>query len=98
MLAAYGLARQAPQITAYFPHSEPHLCELTLKIEILREESSDQRQPTTGPFADDTNDAMPQATKSNKPTAGKQGQGRSAIEDVVAREYTIHLHKHVRSV
>ncbi|RMY93161.1 hypothetical protein D0861_02066 [Hortaea werneckii] len=37
---------------------------------------------------------MPQATKSNKPTAGKQGQGRSAIEDVVAREYTIHLHKH----
>lgn len=65
---------------------------------ILQEEASDQRQPTTGPFADDTNDAMPQATKSNKPTAGKQGQGRSAIEDVVAREYTIHLHKHVRSV
>jgi large subunit ribosomal protein L31e len=24
--------------------------------------------------------------------------GRSAIEDVVAREYTIHLHKRVRSV
>merc|ERR1711879_386148 len=54
--------------------------------------TSDQRQSTTGPFADDTNDAMPQATKSNKPTAGKQGQGRSAIEDVVAREYTMHLH------
>ncbi|KAI6843044.1 hypothetical protein KC340_g1240, partial [Hortaea werneckii] len=31
-------------------------------------------------------------------TAGKQGQGRSAIEDVVAREYTIHLHKHVHNV
>nr|POE85564.1 60s ribosomal protein l31 [Quercus suber] len=33
--------------------------------------------------------------------AGKQGgkaQGRSAIEDVVAREYTIHLHKRVHGV
>merc|ERR1711977_471764 len=60
--------------------------------------ASDQRQTITGPFADDTNDSMPQATKSNKPTAGKQGQGRSAIEDVVAREYTIHLHKHVHNV
>lgn len=39
--------------------------------------------------------AMPNATKSNKP-AGKVG--RSAIEDVVAREYTIHMHKRVRSV
>ena len=36
--------------------------------------------------------------KSTKPAAGKAGQGRSAIEDVVAREYTIHLHKRVRSV
>ena len=35
---------------------------------------------------------MSNQTKSNKP-AGKTG--RSAIEDVVAREYTIHLHKHV---
>lgn len=43
--------------------------------------------------------AMPQASKSNKPAAGKVGgQGRSAIEDVVAREYTIHMHKRVRSV
>lgn len=41
---------------------------------------------------------MPNQSKSNKPKAGKTGQGRSAIEDVVAREYTIHLHKHVRSV
>ena len=32
------------------------------------------------------------------PKSGKAAQGRSAIEDVVAREYTIHLHKHVRSV
>ncbi|KAK3722679.1 60S ribosomal protein L31B [Vermiconidia calcicola] len=30
--------------------------------------------------------------KSTKQTGGK-AQGRSAIEDVVAREYTIHLHK-----
>ncbi|KAF2461697.1 ribosomal protein L31e-domain-containing protein [Lineolata rhizophorae] len=36
---------------------------------------------------------MPQQSKSNKPTAGKTS--RSAIADVVAREYTIHLHKHV---
>lgn len=41
---------------------------------------------------------MPNQAKSNKPSAGKQGPGRSAIEDVVAREYTIHLHKRVRSV
>ncbi len=41
---------------------------------------------------------MSKQTKSNKPAGGKSGQGRSAIEDVVAREYTIHLHKHVRSV
>lgn len=41
---------------------------------------------------------MPQASKSNKPTAGKTQQGRSALEDVVAREYTIHMHKRVRSV
>ncbi|KAK3626909.1 60S ribosomal protein L31B [Elasticomyces elasticus] len=34
--------------------------------------------------------------KPSKPAAGKQG--RSAIEDVVAREYTIHLHKHVHGV
>jgi large subunit ribosomal protein L31e len=32
----------------------------------------------------------------SKPAAGKAQ--RSAIEDVVAREYTIHLHKRVRSV
>ncbi|KAI9693422.1 MAG: 60S ribosomal protein L31 [Bogoriella megaspora] len=37
---------------------------------------------------------MPQASKSNKPTAGKTG-GRSAIADVVSREYTIHLHKRI---
>ncbi|KAK0284069.1 60S ribosomal protein L31B [Friedmanniomyces endolithicus] len=37
---------------------------------------------------------MSKQTKSNKPAGGKSGQGRSAIEDVVAREYTIHLHKH----
>merc|ERR1712227_721911 len=42
--------------------------------------------------------AMPQASKSNKPTAGKTQQGRSAIEDVVAREYTIHMHKRVHGV
>jgi len=43
--------------------------------------------------------AMPNVSKSNKAAAGKTGpQGRSAIEDVVAREYTIHMHKRVRSV
>jgi len=42
---------------------------------------------------------MPNVSKSNKAAAGKTGaQGRSAIEDVVAREYTIHMHKRVRSV
>ncbi|KAK5127581.1 hypothetical protein LTR85_006921 [Meristemomyces frigidus] len=41
---------------------------------------------------------MPNQSKSNKPSAGKTGQGRSAIEDVVAREYTIHLHKRVHGV
>ncbi|KAK4549755.1 60S ribosomal protein L31 [Oleoguttula mirabilis] len=39
---------------------------------------------------------MSTQTKSNKPAGGKQG--RSAIEDVVAREYTIHLHKRVHGV
>ena len=39
---------------------------------------------------------MSTKTKQQKP-AGAKG-GRSAIEDVVAREYTIHLHKRVRSV
>jgi len=34
----------------------------------------------------------------SKPSTGKTGGGRSAIADVVAREYTIHLHKRVRSV
>jgi hypothetical protein len=37
--------------------------------------------------------AMSNATKTPKPAAG-----RSAIDDVVAREYTIHMHKRVRSV
>ena len=39
-------------------------------------------------------------SKATKQESGKAGgkQGRSAIEDVVAREYTIHLHKRVRSV
>jgi large subunit ribosomal protein L31e len=35
-------------------------------------------------------------SKATKQSGGKPG--RSAIEDVVAREYTIHLHKRVRSV
>ena len=34
----------------------------------------------------------PMATKTKKPAAKP---GRSAIQDVVAREYTIHLHKRV---
>lgn len=38
--------------------------------------------------------AMSNKTKEQKPAKG----GRSAIDDVVAREYTIHLHKRVRSV
>lgn len=37
--------------------------------------------------------AMSSTTKQQKPKAG-----RSAISDVVAREYTIHLHKRVGSV
>jgi len=33
-----------------------------------------------------------------KPTTSKPKKGRSAISDVVAREYTIHLHKRVHGV
>lgn len=39
---------------------------------------------------------MPKDTKPTTRGAGK-ASGRSAISDVVAREYTIHLHKRVRS-
>ncbi len=53
--------------------------------------------PTSSP-TNPSHTTMSKQTKSNKPAGGKSGQGRSAIEDVVAREYTIHLHKHVRSV
>ena len=38
---------------------------------------------------------MPNAAKNQGRPAGKTG-GRSAIADVVAREYTINLHKRVR--
>jgi large subunit ribosomal protein L31e len=37
-------------------------------------------------------------SKSTKSAKGGKTTQRSAIEDVVAREYTIHLHKRVRSV
>ncbi|KAI9806419.1 MAG: 60S ribosomal protein L31 [Piccolia ochrophora] len=40
---------------------------------------------------------MPNAAKSSSRPAGKTG-GRSAIADVVAREYTIHLHKRIHGV
>ncbi|MCJ1361748.1 60S ribosomal protein L31 [Acarospora aff. strigata] len=40
---------------------------------------------------------MPKDTKATSRGAGKTG-GRSAISDVVAREYTIHLHKRVHGV
>uniref|UniRef100_A0A0D6R2B8 60S ribosomal protein L31 n=1 Tax=Araucaria cunninghamii TaxID=56994 RepID=A0A0D6R2B8_ARACU len=33
-----------------------------------------------------------------QPKKGTKGKGRSAISDVVAREYTIHLHKRVHGV
>ena len=36
------------------------------------------------------------APKSSEKKAPKKGTQRSAIADVVAREYTIHLHKRVR--
>jgi hypothetical protein len=41
---------------------------------------------------------MPKEKPSTTPkaTASKPKKGRSAISDVVAREYTIHLHKRVR--
>ncbi len=57
----------------------------------------DDTTPTSSP-TNPSHTTMSKQTKSNKPAGGKSGQGRSAIEDVVAREYTIHLHKHVRSV
>ncbi|KAF2863935.1 60S ribosomal protein L31 [Piedraia hortae CBS 480.64] len=38
------------------------------------------------------------STKQSKKAAGEGGQGRSALEDVVTREYTIHLHKRVHGV
>jgi len=58
---------------------------------------NDNTTPTSSPTSP-SHTTMSKQTKSNKPAGGKSGQGRSAIEDVVAREYTIHLHKHVRSV
>jgi len=39
----------------------------------------------------------PQREKREKP-ADKQRKQRSALADVVTREYTIHLHKHVHSI
>ncbi|KZF22124.1 60S ribosomal protein L31 [Xylona heveae TC161] len=40
---------------------------------------------------------MPNQAKHTSRAAGKTG-GRSAISDVVAREYTIHLHKRVHGI
>lgn len=57
-------------------------------------ETSDTYHTTSPP---PTSPTMSSKTKTGKPSAGK-GTQRSAIEDVVAREYTIHLHKRVRSV
>lgn len=53
MLTASGLERQAPRITACFPHSEPHLCKLTLKIAVefckKRPATNDNRPPDPSP-------------------------------------------------
>jgi hypothetical protein len=62
------------------------------------EKSSSNRQ-TAGPARDNYIHSLERSTmppKASKPASGKAQ--RSAIEDVVAREYTIHLHKRVRSV
>lgn len=59
-----------------------------------RHSTSDQRQHQSS-LSSSTSPKMSKSTKSAK--GGKAPQ-RSAIEDVVAREYTIHLHKRVRSV
>ena len=42
-----------------------------------------------------TLDTMPKSKPSTAPKTPKKAGGRSAISDVVAREYTIHLHKRV---
>lgn len=65
----------------------------------FKHETHDQRLR----IDDNTHDAYltsPTMSKATKQDSGKASgkQGRSAIEDVVAREYTIHLHKRVRSV
>ncbi|KAI9705959.1 MAG: 60S ribosomal protein L31 [Candelina mexicana] len=41
---------------------------------------------------------MSKQAKNTSRAGGKTGGGRSAIADVVAREYTIHLHKRVHGV
>ena len=69
--------------------ARPNLLNSNLRDSDL-DDSSDYRYSTNRYTVNTV--AMPNATKSNKP-AGKVG--RSAIEDVVAREYTIHLHKRV---
>ena len=60
----------------------------------MRQSTSSTNYTTTSSPTTSASPTMP--PKSGKPS-GKTAQ-RSAIEDVVAREYTIHLHKRVRSV
>lgn len=53
--------------------------------------------PTTTPSWKFTA-TMPSKGASTKPASKKPTTTRSAISDVVAREYTIHLHKRVRKI
>jgi hypothetical protein len=68
-----------------------------LRGKILRKSISapTPKSISTSNIALSPNDDVKMSTtqKTQKPKAG-----RSAIADVVAREYTIHLHKRVRSV
>ena len=74
-----------------------HQQKIVSRLQLQPSKDSSQRLPTkTSPYLTVANTAkMSKATK--KGDSGK-AQGRSALEDVVAREYTIHLHKRVRSV
>ena len=88
----WSLARSIPPLAAHAARPPNFVCRSNFRS-CFSLDASDYRYSTNRYTVNTV--AMPNATKSNKP-AGKVG--RSAIEDVVAREYTIHMHKRVRSV
>ena len=91
----FALADLAKATPAARSHTLPNLLRSNFRY-FVWDDSSDYLYSTIRYTVNTV--AMPNVSKSNKAAAGKTAQGRSAIEDVVAREYTIHMHKRVRSV